>query len=390
MMSEKTTCRLLTTGLAAAGIALSASLPLAAADFRFESFAPTPVSAGLSGTGGPYATQIAGFDTLFTNPAALAYVEETWSIARVSVNASGPLFDLPSAFLADDIETEMLNLVADNKGIYVGSTITGPIAFGKVDRNFGFGIFNDTTVIANIPSLTKATILAGEDFLLTGAYGLTVFEKKDHSISLGLQLKGYFQTFVDQSGTAIDILDTATSLDINGIPVVLSTGFGLDAGLLYRFGGLFSAGLVCRDLYTPTFSTRYANFDDYLASNPDTETISALLPIDLTLGAAVEIPLPDRWQTITSWTFMCDYRDILAWLNPIQPNPVLYINLGTEMVLLDVVSLRAGINQTYLAAGLGLDLTVCKLDFALYGSELGIDPGSRPLLNMDISLSFEY
>ncbi len=378
------------TAMAAFSLLLAASIPVAAADFRFEPFVPSPVSAGLSGTGGPYAAQVAGFDTLFTNPAALAYVDETWSIARLSMSASGPLFDLPSAFMADDIETELLNLVSENKGIYVGSTLSGPIAFGKVDRNFGFGIFNDTSVVANIPSLTKATILAGEDFLLTGAYGVTVYEKKKQSLSLGLQLKGYFQTFFDQSGTAIDILATATSLDANSLPMVLSTGFGVDAGLMYRYGELFTAAVVCRDLYTPAFSTRYTKLAYYLASKPETETQSELLPINLSVGTAFEVPLPDSWQTVSSWTFMCDYRDILAWLNPIPPNPVLYVNFGTELVLLDVVSLRAGINQTYLAAGLGLDLTFCKLDFAFYGSELGIDPGSRPLLNMDISLSFEY
>lgn len=380
----------LTAGLAAAALLFGAALPLTAADFRFEPFAPSPVSAKTAGSAGPYAAQVAGFDTLFTNPAALAYVDSAWSIARVSMSASGPLFDLPSAFLADDIETEMLGLVADNNGIYVGSGITGPIAFGKVDKNFGFGIFNDTTVVANIPSLTKASILAGEDFLLTGAYGLELLQKKDHSLSLGLQLKGYFQTFVSQSGTATQILSTATSLDVNGIPMVLSTGFGLDGGLMYRYGTLFSAGLVCRDLYTPAFSTRYANLDDYLAAKPDAETISALLPMNLSAGVAFSVPLPDRWLTVSSWDFMFDYRDILAWLEPIQPNPVLYVNLGTEMVLLDVVSLRAGINETYLAAGLGLNLTVCKIDFAFYGSELGIEPGKRPLLNMDISVSFEY
>jgi len=389
-MTRITHVRRLKKGIIAATLSLCAGFSLFAADFRFDPFSPAPVSARTAGAGGAYASQVAGFDTLFTNPAALAYVDATWSVARVAMNASGPLFDLPSAFLADDMQAELLNLVAKNKGIYVGSALTGPLAFGKVDRNFGFGIFNDTIVEANIPSLTKATIIAGEDFLLTGAYGVTIIEKKGNSLSVGLQLKGYFQTFAVQDGTALDILTTAESFDLTGLPLVLSTGFGLDAGIMYRFGEIFSAGIVCRDLYTPAFSTRYANWDGYLAANPETETLNELLPMNLSTGIAFSVPLPERWQTISHWNFMLDYRNALEILEPIYRNPILNVDIGTEMVLLDVVSLRAGIHETYPAAGLGLNLTACKLDFAFYGSELGLEPGSRPLLNMDISLSFEY
>ncbi len=373
-----------------AAVLLFAAGTAGAQSFRFEPFCPEPVSPRLSGTGGPYATQVAGFDTLQTNPAALAYVEKSWSIARLGLKASGPLFDLPAAILADDMVAAMLGLVADNEGIYIGSNMTGPVSFGLVDRNFGFGIYNDFSLTANIPSLTKASVLAGGDILFTGGYGLAVYEKKEHSLAAGIQLKGYFQTFLNQSGTAVGILSTIESLDPAGIPVVLSTGFGVDAGLMYRYGSRFSAGLVCRDLYTPAFSTRYAGIDDYLAANPETDTVSALVPLNLSAGVSASIPLPRRWLTISSWNVMLDYRNALEILNPIYRNPILNLYAGTEIVLLDVVSLRAGINETYLAAGLGLDLTVFQLDFAFYGSELGLDPGSRPLLNMDLALTFEY
>jgi hypothetical protein len=87
---------------------------------------------------------------------------------------------------------------------------------------------------------------------------------------------------------------------------------------------------------------------------------------------------------------MADYRDFLDLFKPIYRNPILNATLGTEVIFLDVISLRAGINETYLATGLGLDLTLFQIDLALYGKELGIDPGKRPLLNMDLSLSFQY
>jgi len=369
---------------------LQSSLLLSAQAFNFEPISPVIVSGRTAGYGGPYSAIEAGFDTLTTNPAALAYVDKEWSVARLAVNVSGPLFDLPVIVQSDDMVSSILGLVGDNNGVYIGMNMTGPIAFGKVDRNFGFGVFNRSIASVDIPSITRATVLTGEEFLLVGGYGLDVWEKGPHSIAVGLQMKGFFQSFVYESGTAITILNTFLDMNIDGIPAVLSTGFGVDVGMLYRLGDYFSAALTCKDLYTPVFSTRYANIGTYMGGEPDADTLYDRLPLNLTAGVAYLIPLPDRWTTISDWKVMFDYRNSLDILNPLYRNPVLNLAAGTEIVLLDVVSLRAGISDTYLSTGLGLDLTVCQIDFAMYGTEMGLDPGRRPLLNMVMSVGFVY
>lgn len=369
---------------------LQGSFLLSAQSFNFEPVSPVIVSARTAGYGGAYSAVEAGFDTLTTNPAALAYVSKEWSYSRLAMQVSGPLFDLPAVFQADDIPTAMLDLVAKNNGVYVGSSVTGPIAFGKVDKNFGFGVFNRTLTTSDIPSLTKATVMAGEEILLVGGYGLTVYEKGPHSIAVGLQMKGFFQSFIVETGTSLTVLNTFVDADVNHVPTVLSTGFGVDIGVLYRFGPRFSAGMTCKDLYTPVFSTRYGNMSDYMSGNPDSDTMYDRLASNLTLGAAYEIPVPEQWTTITGWKVMTDYRNALDVFQPIHRNLILNFAFGTELELLDVVSLRAGFRETYLSTGLGLDLTVCKIDFAMYGTELGLDPGERALLNMALSVSFEY
>lgn len=376
---------------AAALGALACLLPLSlsAQVAGFEPVRPRIVSARLSGFGGPYAAQEAGFDTLATNPAALAFVRKEWSLSRVAANVSGPLFDLPSVFQSGDATTNILNLVSENNGVYIGLDETGPIAIGKVDRNFGFGIFNRTTARADVPTITKATVFAGEEILLVGGYGLTLFEKGNQSFSAGMQLKGFYQTFLYKSGTSVSVLNEFLNFSTDTIPAVLSTGFGLDAGLLYRLGG-FSAGLTCADLYTPVFSTGYANMDDFLSGNgASTPVYDQLSPV-LSTGVSWSVPLPETWTTVSLWDVMLDYRDALDLLNPVRRSAWLNVALGTELTLLDVVSLRAGIRDAYLAAGLGLDLSACQIDFAMYGTELGLRPGDRPLLNMALSLSFEY
>jgi hypothetical protein len=376
-------------GLAAMLFTLPCAL-VGASDFKLDPIRPQIVSARLPGFGGSYSALEAGFDTLSTNPAALAYVSHEWSIARLAAQISGPLFDLSSALQSSDIATGLLDLVGDNNGIYMGANITGPIAFGKVDRNFGFGLFNRTITSADVPSLSRGTLIVGEEFLLTGGYGLSVFEKGPHSIAVGLQLKGFFQNYVYEKDTAVSVLNDLTSLSTNSLPAALSTGFGLDVGVLYRFGPDLSVGLTCKDLYTPVFTSQYENYQSFMNGSTSTDSTTQLIDPDLSAGVAYSIPLPESWVTISDWKVMADYRDVLDLLNPVYRNPVLNFAVGSELVLLDVVSLRAGISETYLATGIGVDLKLCKIDFAMFGSELGLDPGKRPLLNLALSLSFEY
>lgn len=364
-------------------------LPVNAQTADFEPITPRIGSARLAGLGGPYTALEAGFDTLSTNPAALAYVSKAWSVSRIAASVSGPIFDLPSIFKSDDIADSMLDLVAENNGLYFGADITGPLAFGKVDRNFGFGIFNRTITFADVPSLSYARLLVGEEFLMVGGYGISVFQKEQHDISIGLQLKGFFQIFVTQSGSALTVINTITEADIYNLPSILSTGFGIDAGAMYRYGDRFTAGIVCKDLFTPVFSNHYDGISNFLSGSSSSDTQYNRLSPDLSVGVTYTIPLPDRWTTITNWKVLFDYRDMLCFLDPIYRNPILNVAIGTEIILLDVVSLRIGIHETYLATGIGLDASICTIDLAMYGSELGIEPGEQPVFNIALSLAFE-
>jgi hypothetical protein len=371
-------------------VAFLSFVPSYAETFTFDPVRPEIESGRFAGFGGAYSALEAGFDTLSTNPAALSYVNQEWSVSRLAVNASGPLFDLPSVLQSDNKTSGLLNLVAENNGLNLGATMTGPLSFGKVDRNFGFGIFNRSIAEVDVPSLTKATMLTGEELLMVGGYGMTVFEKGPHSIAVGLQVKGFFQTFLYESDTALSVIKTFTNFSVSNIPTVFSTGFGLDVGAMYKLGERFNAAITCKDLFTPVFSTRYSNLNAYLSNTSDSSTIYSKLDPDLTFGVAYFVPVPETWTTISSLKFMFDYRDSLSIFDAVYRNPILNVAVGTELVLLDTVSLRAGINETYLCAGIGLDVTLFQIDFAMYGSELGLDPGKRPLLNMALALSFVY
>ncbi|ULQ59474.1 hypothetical protein K7I13_13505 [Brucepastera parasyntrophica] len=119
-------------GIMLAVLCLMHALP--AQSFDFTPVKPQVNSARMAGFGGPYAALEAGFDTLLTNPAAFAYVSEKWSIARISANVSGPLFDLASLMDSDDLANSILDLTRKNNGIYLGLDMTGPLPSEKWTR----------------------------------------------------------------------------------------------------------------------------------------------------------------------------------------------------------------------------------------------------------------
>jgi hypothetical protein len=53
------------------------------------------------------------------------------------------------------------------------------------------------------------------------------------------------------------------------------------------------------------------------------------------------------------------------------------LHMGGEFSLKDWVFLRAGLNQGYIAAGVGLDLPVLKLDVSTYGEEMSLNTGGQ-------------
>ncbi len=75
-----------------------------------------------------------------------------------------------------------------------------------------------------------------------------------------------------------------------------------------------------------------------------------------------------------------------------NPNGSLFrtVHAGAEASLADWILLRAGINQGYLCAGVGIDLPVLDIELATYGEEMSLNVGGkedrRYALNIKISI----
>jgi len=181
-------------------------------------------------------------------------------------------------------------------------------------------------------------------------------------------------------------------LSILGEDFVLATGIGFDLGLRWSWKSL-AAGLVCRDLFSPALISTYSSLDGFLndpagtrLGDPAYESLDRRLDI----GFAWSPDLGVAGRFVDSVDVALDYRDILSLFEPGSRNPILNLGLGVEARMLDIVALRAGISEALLSVGAGIDMGVLKFGISVLGSELGREPGSRPIYNLVADFGFRF
>jgi len=381
--------------LAALAVSSLAAFGLAALDI--DSF-DIPI-ARFAATGGAHAALADDWTVLFSNPAGLADVAPQLVAAQFGAKVTGPLFDIALAALGGGSLTDptaltnnFVKVLADNGyQLYTAGDFVGPLSFGYVGDGIGFGLFNRSHVVVDAASVTNIGILAQEDILLVGGYSYGMDLGPSHRIEAGLLAKGFARGGIS---TTTDALSLATIVqNVTAQPFELETGIGMDLGVrwIWKPTGL-SAGIVCRDIYSPVLVNNYSSVQGFM-SNPQASSLGSVtgdVPRNLDVGVAWSMLPGGLWNLVDSLSVAMDFGHILELWQPFSPNPILDLGIGVETRFLDIVSLRAGISEGYPSAGASLDLSVMKLDLAVWGSELGLEPGSRPAFNLMTGLEFTY
>lgn len=378
----------------ALALALAMGRPSLFAQQQSAIVPPSPRAAAL---GGFHAAAAVGFDAIFENPAGFANPEPELSVSRLTINLSGPIFDIASIATSGsaDIMAALPSLLDPKGRLYISADMAGPLAFGYVGKGLGFGLFNRTILTLDAASLLSATMELAEEILLTGGYAHRFTLGDGNFLDLGIQAKGFARTGVVDSGSALDVVERMTdpaALD-TALPFVTVTGLGLDLGLRWTTPIGLSIGLVGRDAYSPALMSEYSSFADFRDSPSATRIYgpeSVLVPADISFGLLYEMPFAFLDRIGARLVVMLDYLDILDLFAIIPRNPILNVSAGAELVLLDILSLRAGIKDALPSAGFGIDLSACTFSLAMYGRELGLEPGSRPVYNLLVSLDFSY
>ena len=218
-------------------------------------------------------------------------------------------------------------------------------------------------------------------------------EESGQTLDVGLLLKGGGQGVkitITKAYMELIELNYGTDLLMQS-PFDFTAGIGFDSGILYGFRDIFSVGLTFLDIFTPTTKKVYSGLEAMLDGTTDPlETLNGVVPMTMNAGIRVTPPLGVFDKYISDLMILVDYKDILGfWMyDESSLNPWLHLSGGTEITLLDIFSLRCGIDKGLFSAGLSTDLTIFKMNIALFGDELGSEPGINPVYNLMIGLEF--
>lgn len=368
-------------------------LPLGFSSLYADHEAPFMLpSARYAGLGGSHAALSDDFTSLFINPAGFYAAKEEFSAAELSLSIYGPLFDIAdivTEYMGSSGNLDISGIVGPG-GLATGADLGGPLSFGWVGRGLGFGFFNRTVMDAKTAG-TSVRANASEELLLLGGYAFRIVQKETHLLDAGFLGKGYLRGSLDLEASILTANDLFDDDPLTEQPFTTLAGVGLDLGFLYRYSNIFSIGLVYKDLYSPAIETTYASSDDFFSGEEavDSGSYTTIRP-SLDFGFAYTPHSSFLEKYVSRLSFLLDYRDILDLFYLVPRNPVLNAGFGIELVVLDALSLRAGIGDALPALGFGIDFTFMQLDFAMRGVELGFDPGMNPTYAIDVGLLFRY
>lgn len=356
-------------------------------------FPPSPRMAAL---GGPHAASAQGVDAIFENPAGFAVDGRIINVSSIVPQVTGPVFDIANLLMGGGDLTTGIPSILDPAGrLYVQLDLAGPVSFSYVGSGLGFGLYNRTIATINATSLLHSRLTLQEDLLLAGGYAHRFILAGTQIVDVGIMPKGFMRSLVSVDGTVEDLLALVDVVSDPGILMsdydfTVVSGIGFDVGARWSPNSSFALGLVVRDAYSPAIISAYPSMNAFLdgSSSPDREY--KRIPADLSVGVAYNAPFAAFRRLGIDLSVYLDYRDILNLLAALPRNPILNVGLGTELILLDILSFRAGINDALLAAGFGLDLSFFTLSLAMYGRELGLEPGKRPAYNVVVAIDFRY
>ena len=355
-----------------------------------EPVTPSYVSPRISGLGAPFTTYQAGTETLFTNPAIFPFLTKRWSAGKIALHANEDSFGgFGSIFASEKLKT-LAEYLYKGDSKYFDFSATGPLALSLADRNFAVGLFNRTVFHADVQNTIMKKLLIGEELLVTGGYGICLYDDDVNKVSLGFQMKGFFQTFSYALNKSKADMTLAVNSGLQDLNIVLASGIGLDAGFLYKYDNYFFLGITCKDAYTPVFLTPYNNFSDYKKAITAGKTQYKTLLPNLSAGIGSMPVFDDMWTAVSSWSFYIDYQNILEPIFNRNRSPLLNIAAGTEIVFHKVLSFRLGMYELYPHLGVGLDFTYFQIDFSAFLKELGNKPWEKQKIGLDFAFSFEY
>ncbi len=415
-----------------------------------------PVDVRSVGLGATYYTDTESVYSLFSNPASLAFIEDTTLSPGLSLLSGGDLFqayDLvtmiqngistpvdktdPAAAIAayNTFFADMESFLGED-GYNASLRVGTPLTFGAIENSFGWGVANTIDIetklnvngdlvsfdvpqnledLNDLLAAGNTSIPSGFNPELTIPLVLTADVNLDafvgYAVPLDLGILGELSIGVSARGlTQVTFLyqDDIQSLFLNEnnfkpeelisqIPAAFSVGFGFDIGVQYQFLEMVNVALVWQDIFSPVWTNSLLSVSDFgsLFDDEGKGYTYDVLDSQLGIGASVDLPLEKLTGGVVSHAAAyVNYKDFLqlvrnAESNALFQDPLLDLAIGTEVVILDMLALRVGMNQLFPSGGIGLYLGDFALDFSVHNEELGYQGEKWQQLNFGLSFSFQ-
>ncbi len=329
------------------------------------------------------------------NPSGLNAVGKKTLLPSMALDFGGPLSSLPSVFssmkksedLVEVLLSQILSTVSESNGMYVDIDAALPLSFARTKQNKGFGIFNRVYAHTSVPSLAKTKLNAGAEFLMAYGSAIPIFNLSGIKISVGSNTKILGRLETNYIGTPNEL----QNIDLASLPMQGTFGLGLDTGVTLSMFNILNVAVVWHDAYaglqgnTGTLSNiSFSSAGKSLGLFWDKGTLG--------LGVGINIPTGFTKGIVSSWNIYADIHQFpkLFEDTTLEESWALSFSAGTEIVIFNTISLRVGMNGPYLAAGAGIDLTPFHMEVALYGQELGLNPGSAAQLHGAFALSIYF
>lgn len=371
------------------------------------------------GMGGSHLNDYSDVYTLQRNPAGLAFAKNTFMMLPVQLNFGGPLEDIyaiavPYAngekeFDQNGMISDVSDMISKN-GLNMGLEIGAPLSFAFIAGGFGLGLFEDAYMDIDAPSLTVAKAEFGVKTSAVIGFAKSFGFSNVLDFSAGITAEPYVKVPVaSYQGSMMDLMTALSGGNEAGmenlmkkVDVSSRAGLSVNLGAQLRALSIVEASVVVQDLVNVEVVGGKLGLSDVM-DDPENLLQLADFAFDeakpttgntkIKVGLAAQIPFISdiTFGLISSARVYIDHDDFLALADSTAVvNPVLGFNMGAEVVLFKTISARLGINQGYFSAGAGLKLACFQFDAAIYGKELGTEPGAKPQLNVAFGTSIVF
>jgi hypothetical protein len=374
----------------------------------FDSPKFRPVSPEVLAQGDSFSAIAAGYDSLFTNPAGLG--RDGGTVTIIGVNPLSYYFPqtesgegLLGAVQNDldafnDLAGGNLGAISDvgdiilENGIGIGARIV-PLAIAG--RNFGLAAVGEVDIygrggVTALGTTLDATITAGLVAGLAFPINLGFAD-----LRVGGAMKVLRRAEVPNIGF-IDLLSATSGGSSGELPVSVYSGFGLgfDAGAQLERGP-WSAGVAFHDIFGTGF-----NYSEGVGFNPD-NPLTALtgegglpvterfaIPMSMSLGIGWDPNPRGLLRAVFDPKLHLEYRPTFFAESSNSRSFLASLHAGAEVRVFRFIKLRAGVNQGYITAGLGVRLLLLDINLAYFNREMGRFAGSRPNegLSLEVAL----